>query len=144
VRTPFVIAAALAATLLSIGTGTANAAETVPGCASAKQIGTTGYITYQGKNIGSVKQFAGCGKNYPYLWVWDSYFNAHPNVHVSNWIAEFSDGEEIPHGGGEATGRQELWGKGADTLDKCTKAVATIRTGSGVTDYVWGATVKRC
>ena len=142
-RKPLALAAALAATLLSVGVGTANA-ETVPGCASAKQIGSTGAITYQGKQIGSVKQFAGCGKNYPYLWVWDSYYNSHRNVSTSNWIAEFSGGEEIPHGGGQATGKQELWGAGAATLDKCTKAVATIRTGSGVTDYVWGATDKRC
>ncbi len=141
-RKPIAIAAALAATLLSVGT--ANAAETVPGCATAKQVGTTGHITYQNKTIGSVKQFAGCGKNYPYLWVWDSYYNSHPPLRVGNWIAEFSDGEEIPHGGGQATGKQELWGKGAATLDKCTKAVATIRTGSGVTDYVWGATDQRC
>jgi hypothetical protein len=143
VRKPFAIAAALAATLLSVGTGTgaANAAETVPGCASAKQIGTTGHLKYQNKTIASVKQFAGCGKNYPYLWVWDSYAQSH-RYRVSNWIAVIENGEEYPRGGGEASMKQELWGAGAATLDKCTRAVASVTTPDG--KYVSGWTDLRC
>ena len=91
-----------------------------------------------------MKQFAGCGKNYPYLWVWDSFYSTHRNARVGNWIAEFSGGEEIPRGGAEGVGKQELWGRAQPRCDKCTKAVATISYGSDVEDYVWGATDKRC
>lgn len=140
-RKPFAIAAALAATLLSVGTGTANAAETVPGCASAKQIGTTGYVKYNGATIASVKQFAGCGKNYPYTWVWDSYANGR-SFTVSNWIAVIENGEEYPRGGGEARNRQELWGAGASTLSKCTRAVASVTTPDG--NYASAWTDLRC
>jgi hypothetical protein len=139
VRKTFALVAALAATLLSVGT--ANAAETVPGCASAKQIGTTGHLKYQDKIIASVKQFAGCGKNYPYLWVWDSYAQSH-RYRVSNWIAVIENGEEIPHGGAQASMKQELWGAGAATLDKCTRAVASVSTPDG--KYVSGWTDLRC
>jgi hypothetical protein len=142
VRKPFAIAAALAATLLSVGlsSGTAHA-ETVPGCASAKQIGTTGYVKYQGATIASVKQFAGCGKNFAYTWVWDSYAKSH-SYRVSNWIAVIENGEEYPRGGGEATNRQELWGAGAATLNKCTRAVASVTVPGG--GYVSGWTDLRC
>lgn len=141
-RKPFAIAAALAATLLSVGlsSGTAHA-ETVPGCASAKQIGTTGYVKYQGATIASVKQFAGCGKNYAYTWVWDSYAKSH-SYRVSNWIAVIENGEEYPRGGGEAANKQELWGAGAATLNKCTRAVASVTVPGG--GYVSGWTDLRC
>ncbi|RAS64563.1 hypothetical protein C8D87_10550 [Lentzea atacamensis] len=140
-RKPIAIAAALAATLLSVGLGTANAAETVPGCASAKQIGTTGHLYYQGKIIASVKQFAGCGKNFPYTWVWDSYAQSN-RYRVSNWIAVIENGEESPAGGGQASMKQELWGAGAATLDKCTRAVSSVTTPDG--KYVSGWTDLRC
>lgn len=140
-RKPFAIAAALAATLLSVGfSGTAHA-ETVPGCASARQIGTTGSVKYQGTTIASVKQFAGCGKNYAYTWVWDSYARSH-SYRVSNWIAVIENGEEHPRGGGEASNRQELWGAGAATLNKCTRAVASVTVPGG--GYVSGWTDLRC
>ncbi|MDX8141076.1 hypothetical protein SK854_03070 [Lentzea sp. BCCO 10_0061] len=45
-----------------VSPGVANA-ETPPGCASAAQIGSTGYVKWRGDNIASVKQFAGCGSN---------------------------------------------------------------------------------
>ncbi|WP_434448928.1 hypothetical protein [Lentzea sp. E54] len=141
-RKPFAIAAALAATLLSagIGSGTANA-ETVPGCASAKQIGTTGYVKYNGATIASVKQFAGCGKNYAYTWVWDSYAKNH-SFRVSNWIAVIEGGEEYPGGATRSGTNQELWGAGAATLDKCTRAVASVTTPDG--GYRSGWTDLRC
>jgi len=139
VRKPIAIAAALAATLLSVGT--ANAAETVPGCATAKQIGTTGHLKYQDKTIASVKQFAGCNKNWAYTWVWDSYAHSH-RYRVSNWIAVIEDGEEIPRGGAQASMKQELWGTGVATLDKCTRAVSSVTTPDG--NYVSAWTDLRC
>ena len=140
VRKPFAIAAALAATLLSAGVGTAHA-ETVPGCASAKQIGSTGYVKYQGATIASVKQFAGCGKNFAYTWVWDSYAKNH-SYRVSNWIAVIDGGEEYPGGDTRSGTRQELWGAGATTLDKCTRAVSSVTVPGG--GYVSGWTDLRC
>jgi hypothetical protein len=142
VRKPFAIAAALAATLLSVGlsSGTATA-ETVPGCASAKQIGTTGYVKYQGATIASVKQFAGCGKNYAYTWVWDSYAKSH-SFRVTNWIAVIDGNEEYPGGDSRSGTKQELWGAGAATLDKCTRAVASVTVPGG--SYVSGWTDLRC
>jgi hypothetical protein len=142
VRKPIALAAALAATLLSIGTGTAQAAETVPGCASAKQIGTTGYVQYQGKNIASVKQFAGCGKNFAYTWVWDAYAGSN-SYRVSNWIAVIDGNEEYPGGDiKSANNKQELWGAGASTLNKCTRAVSSVTTPDGSYKSAW--TDKRC
>ncbi len=138
-RKPIAIAAALAATLLSVGT--ANAAETVPGCATAKQIGTTGHLKYQDKPIASVKQFAGCGKNFPYTWVWDSYAQSN-RFRVSNWIAVIENGEEIPHGGAQASMKQEVWGAGAATIDKCTRAVTSVTTPDGSYKSAW--TDLRC
>jgi hypothetical protein len=139
VRKPIAIAAALAATLLSVGT--AHAAETVPGCASAKQIGTTGYVKYDNKTIASVKQFAGCGKNFAYTWVWDSYASKH-SFRVSNWIAVIQNGEESPGGDIRSGNKQELWGAGAATLNKCTRAVASVTTPDG--SYRSGWTDTRC
>lgn len=140
-RKPFAIAAALAATLLSAGfSGTAHA-ETVPGCASARQIGTTGYVKYQGATIASVKQFAGCGRNYAYTWVWDSYAGNH-SFRVTNWIAVIDGTEEYPGSESRSTTRQELWGAGAATLDECTRAVASVTVPGG--GYVSGWTDKRC
>jgi hypothetical protein len=140
VRKPFAIAAALAATLLSVGAGTANA-ETVPGCASAKQIGSTGHVKYQGATIASVKQFAGCGKNFAYTWVWDSYARNN-SFRVSNWIAVIDGAEEYPGGDIRSGSRQELWGAGATTLDKCTRAVSSVTVPGG--GYVSGWTDLRC
>lgn len=132
--------AAVAAALLT--TGTASAAEVPPGCPRAKQIGTTGYVKYQGKTIASVKQFAGCGKNWPYTWVWDSYASGR-NYRVSNWIAEIKGNEEIPHGGAQGVrNKQEVWGTPANTINSCTRAVTSVTTTGD--NYVSGWTDLRC
>ncbi|GLY49144.1 hypothetical protein [Lentzea sp. NBRC 102530] len=139
-RKPLALAAALAATLLSVTTGTAHA-ETVPGCPTAKQIGTTGYVLHKGEKIASVKQFAGCGKNVAYTWVWDSYAKNN-SFRVTNWIAVIDGTEEYPGSESRSGTRQELWGAPAATLKQCTRAVASVTVPGGT--YVSGWTDLRC
>lgn len=110
--------------------GVANA-ETPPGCASAAQIGSTAYIQFQGNNIASVKQFAGCGHNYSYVYMWESFRNSGKNWITQTAIAVYSSASDTTpdtHKGGNSNPNnpKELWGKPADTLDKCTAAYGLV------------------
>ncbi|WP_434446294.1 hypothetical protein [Lentzea sp. E54] len=110
--------------------GVANA-ETPPGCASAAQIGSTGYIKFQGNNIASVKQFAGCGSNYSYVYVWESFRNSGKDWNIQTAIAIYSSASDTTpndYKGGNSTqwGLVELWGKPANTLNVCTAAYGMV------------------
>ncbi|WP_157529698.1 hypothetical protein [Nocardia sp. NRRL S-836] len=126
--------------------GVANA-EAPPGCAGAGQIGATGYIKFQGNTIASVKQFAGCGSNYSYVYVWESFRNSGKNWNIQTAIATYSSsGDTTPNDykGGNSTpnGLKELWGKPANTLNTCTAAYGMIYVYQY--DTYTGYSSKRC
>ncbi|MGW4207687.1 hypothetical protein ACWEIJ_06835 [Lentzea sp. NPDC004789] len=110
-------------------------AETVPGCSSAVQIGSTGYVKYRGNNIASVKQFAGCGHNYGYVYTWESFRSQMASDHLG-WglqvgvltYSSASDPEPNAIKGGNSTqySLKELWGKPADTLNVCTTGYGMV------------------
>lgn len=130
--------------------GIANA-ETVPGCASAAQIGSTGYVKYRGDKIASVKQFAGCGHNYGYIYIWESFRAAQASA-GRGWgldvgvLTYSSASDTTPNAlkGGNSTqySLTELWGKPADTLNVCTTGygVVSIQMDESYT----GESSKRC
>ncbi|GAP50286.1 uncharacterized protein SAZU_5142 [Streptomyces azureus] len=116
-----VVAAAVSATLISAGPA---AAATPPGCSSVSQIGATGYIKGTGGvTAASVKQYYGCGKNYSYVWVWESFRdNAWSSVYTA---VVTRDGDR--HGGvGKARPAYEVWSNGANTSGVCTYAVGQL------------------
>ena len=142
---------AVAVVLLGfVSPGVANA-ETVPGCASAGQIGSTGYVKYRGNNIASVKQFAGCGRNYGYVYTWES-FRAAMASDGLGWSLQVgvltyssaSDPEPNAIKGGNSTqySRKELWGTPANTLNVCTTGYGMVSIQMG--DNYTAESSKRC
>jgi hypothetical protein len=119
-------------------TATAHA-ESAPGCGPVTQIGSTAYITSGGTNIGSVKQFKGCGKNWGYVYVWDSWRANHRTYRLYAGVQV--RGAEFPSGYNSVENKQELWSYGTDTLDKCTKGYGSI-VASSYSDGV--ETEERC
>ncbi|GAA2234279.1 MULTISPECIES: hypothetical protein [Kitasatospora] len=111
---------ALAVPMLVAIPATAQA-STPSGCSSVTQIGSTAYLNVGGETMASVKQYKGCGKNYSYLYVWQSYRSAH-----SDWDACAAI---VTNGGHSVQDPQcghnevELWSLGADTLSQCTQAL---------------------
>lgn len=131
------ITAAAVGALLSPGVAHA---ETVPGCASAQQIGSTAYVKFaDGSTAASVKQFAGCGKNWGYVFVWADWASRHDLFHVT---AAVTTDDGVDHG--KVTGsldQREVWSKGVATLDKCTRAMGRVALG----EDGWGAySSRRC
>ncbi|WP_086665995.1 hypothetical protein [Lentzea kentuckyensis] len=122
--------------LASVGTAQA---ERVPGCAEAVQIGSTGYVMKGSTPIASVKQFAGCGKNWGYIYVWDSYA-AKPGSYNSSAEMVINGTRDL---GSTTIGRnkQEVWSKGTNTITKCTRAYGEV-WGDG--NVYWGQTDQRC
>jgi hypothetical protein len=115
-------ATVLAAAAVAVSfTGTAHA-EYNPGCASGvTQIGSTKYLTRGSESVASVKQFKGCGKNWGYVYVWDSWRAKHPEQYwVSTGIRTRVSESSIDYV--KAQNKQELWSSGADTLSECTQA----------------------
>ncbi|MFF7872141.1 hypothetical protein ACFZCT_37720 [Streptomyces qaidamensis] len=114
------VAAAAAATLISAGPA---AAANPPGCSSVSQVGSAGYIKLNGTTIASVKQYYGCGKNYSYVWVWETYRDR-------GWSSVYTavvTREGDRHGGvSKARPAYEVWSNGASTADRCTRAVGQI------------------
>ncbi|MGW0990055.1 hypothetical protein ACWD46_28290 [Streptomyces sp. NPDC002486] len=114
------MAAAASATLISAGPA---AAASAPGCSSVSQVGATGYIKVNGYAAASVKQYYGCGKNYAYVWVWESFRDR-------RWSSVYTavvtrDGD--PHGGvSKARPAYEVWSNGANTAGVCTRAAGQI------------------
>ncbi len=115
-------------------------AETPPGCASAQQIGSTAYVKFaDGSTAASVKQFAGCGKNWGYVFVWADFASKHDLFHAT---AAVTTDDNVNHG--KVIGRvdqREVWSKGTDTVDRCTRALGVVSLG----EDGWSAyTSRRC
>ncbi|MDX8030338.1 hypothetical protein SK803_08955 [Lentzea sp. BCCO 10_0856] len=114
----FVSVAAVAAfALTGLSSGVAHA-ESAPGCGPVTQIGRTAYIDEGGGPVASVKQFKGCGRNWAYVYVWDSYHNKGNSYYVTATIL-------APGSTGHVKGAnrdREVWSKGTDTLSVCTQA----------------------
>ena len=131
-----IIAAAVAGLLAP---GVAHA-ETPPGCASAQQIGSTAYVKFaDNTTAASVKQFAGCGKNWGYVFVWADFAARHDQFHVTTAVAT---DDNVNHG--KVIGRldqREVWSKAANTVNRCTRAVGVVSLG----EDGWSAyTSRRC
>ncbi|MFD9698699.1 hypothetical protein [Lentzea sp. NPDC059081] len=129
--------AAAAAGLL--GTGTAHA-ETNPACPSASQIGSTAYVKNGGTTVASVKQYAGCGRNYSYVYVWDSWISSHGRDFTLRTYVQTPP--NLTHGYKTgARGQRELWSGAADTLDKCTRTHGEV---DGSSYFLSAKTGERC
>jgi hypothetical protein len=131
-----IIAAAVAAL---VAPGVAHA-ETPPGCASAQQIGSTAYVKFaDGTTAASVKQFAGCGKNWGYVFVWADWAAKHDLFHVTAAVTT-DDGKNH----GKVIGRvdqREVWSNAASTVNQCTRALGVVSLG----EDGWSAySSKRC
>ncbi|MEU0885975.1 hypothetical protein ABZ345_45990 [Lentzea sp. NPDC005914] len=123
-----------AATLALTITGAAHA-ETNPRCTSGvTQIGSTKYLKSGNATVASIKQFKGCGKNWGYIYVWDSWKSGHPNFEASVAITTGDGDIDINNG---RRGQQEVWSDGANTLRFCTMA-------HGIVDRLQGFTNEVC
>ncbi|MFS8098746.1 hypothetical protein LFM09_16570 [Lentzea alba] len=124
-------AAAIAVTF----TGTAQA-ETNPRCSTGvTKIGDTKYLKSGSKTVASVKQFKGCNKNWGYIYVWDSWKADHPNFVATVAVTTGDGGIDTDSG---ARGQQEVWSRGARTLNVCTQVYGTVSGGHA------GFTEERC
>jgi hypothetical protein len=132
----FGAAAALAAAA-GIALASPASAETNPSCSSVTQIGSTAYATQNGATIASVKQFKGCGKNWAYTYVWESYRASHSGWDACSSIVVGNTLKDLQCGG---IGQVEVWSSGADTLSDCTFALGNVDA-SGTTE---GKTSTRC
>ena len=125
--------------------GIANA-ETPPGCSSAAQIGSTKYIEFHGSTMASVKQFAGCGGNYAYVYIWESFRNSGRHWGIQTSVAVYSSQSDTTpsHKGWNDDQRdpKQLWSKKTPTLSDCTAAYGLV---SVAQEYNYtGYTGKRC
>jgi hypothetical protein len=129
--------AAAAAGMFS--TGTAQA-ETNPSCSRVTQIGSTAYVKNYERTVASVKQFKGCDKNWSYVYVWDSWLADHRgDFYLTAYIQTRPN---LTHGYKTgARGQRELWSRGADTLDQCTRAVGIV---DGDSYTLHASTDERC
>lgn len=136
-RKVMVILPAVALSVLGL-TSTAQA-EQAPGCSSTVQIGSTGHIKKGSTTIASVKQFKGCGKNWAYTYVWDSYA-AKPGGFSSSAAMVVNGDRDF---GSNVNGRnkQNVWSEGTKTLTKCTRGYGEV-WGDG--NVYWGQTDERC
>ncbi|MBW8818455.1 MULTISPECIES: hypothetical protein [unclassified Streptomyces] len=126
---------ALAAGLV-ISTSSPAAAESSPSCGSVVQIGDTAYIKAGGQTAVSVKQFKGCGKNWAYAYLWQSFRDTHSSWRIGAGVQTSSR----VLGFNLSTGN-EVWSDGTNTLDVCTQAYGVL-TWNG-SDYE-GWTDTRC
>ena len=138
----FVSVAAVAAfALTGLSSGVAHA-ESAPGCGPVTQIGKTAYINGDSSNAwASVKQFKGCGKNWSYVYVWDSYLTTGRDFQISTWV-------ETTVANGSVTAprnKREVWSKGTDTLSVCTRAAGSMVDFDVDPSYAFTSkTDKRC
>ncbi|MFS8097371.1 hypothetical protein LFM09_09530 [Lentzea alba] len=136
-RKAMLVLPAVALSLLA-SAGVAQA-ERVPGCADAKQIGSTGYVKKGSTTLASVKQFAGCGKNWAYTYVWDSHASK-PGSFFSS--AAMMVNGKIDYGSNvNGTNKQEVWSESTKTITKCTRGYGEV-WGDG--NVYWGQTDERC
>ncbi|NKE61652.1 hypothetical protein FXN61_34800 [Lentzea sp. PSKA42] len=136
-RKAMLILPAVALSVLGM-TSTAQA-EQAPGCSSTVQIGSTGYVKKGNTTIASVKQFKGCGKNWAYTYVWDSY--ASKPGGFSSSAAMVVNGDRDFGSNVNGRNKQDVWSKGTNTLTKCTRAYGEV-WGDG--NVYWGQTDERC
>ncbi|MEV6610313.1 hypothetical protein [Kutzneria sp. NPDC051319] len=130
--------AVVAAMLATVGVGPAQA-ESAPGCSSTVQIGSTAYRSYLGQVVASVKQFKGCGQNWGYIYVWQSFVDGKLPFYLEAGVAVFDSPTHrqpdrylgLTRG---KVGQRELWSTGADTLSACTAAYGLISI-SGADDH---------
>ena len=133
-----IIAAVMALAALLGTAGTAQA-ESAPGCSSTVQIGSTAYVTYGGQNIASVKQFKGCGKNWAYVYAWQSFVDSGKSFTLQVGIGVYGSSSQqeadrylgITQGGNR---QRELWSSGTDTLSNCTAAYGGVHVGGDFPD----------
>lgn len=135
-RTTFVAAAAL---LLGVATAGQAQAESAPGCGPVTQIGRTAHVGDHGQQWASVKQFKGCGKNWAYTYVWDSYANQPGGF--SSSAAMVVNGDRDFDSNVNGRNKQHVWSKGTNSLSDCTRAYGEV-WGDG--NVYWGQTDKRC
>jgi hypothetical protein len=127
----------VAAALIAAFTPEVAHAESAPGCGPVTQIGRTAYIDEGGGPVASVKQFKGCGKNWGYVYVWDSYHNKGNRYYVTVGILPGSQGYVKG-----ANRDREVWSHGTDTLTICTQAQGSLVDNP---EYAYFAnTDKRC
>ncbi len=125
-----VAAVAAALTVVGLGSGAAQA-ESAPGCASTTQVGPTAYVDYGGQHIASVKWFTGCGKNWSYVYAWQSFVDKKKSYFLTSSMAMYttpaqSDPDDyvgLVHG---KTGQRELWSTGVAAVRKCTAALGNV------------------
>jgi hypothetical protein len=118
------VAAAAAFVLAGMSSGVAHA-ESAPGCGSVTQIGKTAYIGGDSRDAkASVKQFKGCGKNYAYIFVWDSFARQVGDfqITVAMDVAEQIKGQRT-----YPRNQQEGWSEGTSSLTQCTRAVGALK-----------------
>jgi hypothetical protein len=128
-----------AVALSALATVAPAQAESAPGCSSTVQIGSTGYVKKGSTTIASVKQFKGCGKNWAYIYVWDSWASQ-PGGYNSSAEMVINGTRDL---GSTVIGRnkQDIWSEGTNTLTKCTRAYGEV-WGDG--NVYWGQTDERC
>lgn len=115
---------------LVAGVSTAAHAESAPGCSSTVQIGSTATIVSGGQTFASVKQFKGCGKNWAYLYVWQSWRNNHGYTDACVSVANLDTTPyQLMDLNCLGPGQIEVWSYGANTLNNCTWAVGWISDG---------------
>ncbi|MGW6929447.1 hypothetical protein ACWGE0_05220 [Lentzea sp. NPDC054927] len=125
------------ATLLS--TGTAHA-ESNQYCGNVTQIGSTAYVKNYDETVASVKQYKGCGKNFSYIYVWDSWIATAGRDFILRTHIYTRDNNTHGYKTG-ARGQRELWGGPADTLDRCTRAHGEV---DGSSYFLFAKTGERC
>ena len=109
-------------------------AESNPACGDVAVSSQPGHVVIGGQNAASVKQFKGCGKNWGYIYVWDSWKSGHPNFEASVAITTGDGDIDLNNG---RRGQQEVWSDGANTLRFCTMA-------HGIVDRLQGFTNEVC
>ncbi|WP_112261607.1 hypothetical protein [Lentzea terrae] len=121
-------------------TGTAQA-ESNPHCSSVTQIGATKHIKAGSATVASVKQFKGCGKNWAYTYVWDSWVASHGKKFRAAAGITTRNSEQPLGYSGPGEGGQEAWSNGSSTLSLCTRAYGSVISAS----YSYsGQTEERC
>jgi hypothetical protein len=119
------MAAAAIAVPMALMFGSPAQAETNPACGDVTQIGGTGHIKIGGQTFASVKQFKGCGKNWAYAYVWESWRDNHNrwDLCVSVAVGRAAPFDLADLRCEDNTRRAEMWSSGANTLSLCTHAV---------------------
>ncbi|MFF4227752.1 hypothetical protein [Streptomyces sp. NPDC001820] len=115
----------------SVVTAPSAAAAAAP-CGSLRQLGATAYAKFNGETVASVKQFYGCGKNYGYIYVWESFRANHPSLRWQIYIGiSHRDGHWDGYRQIVDTRTYELYSYGADTADVCTTATGGVIASAG-------------